>query len=327
MKKTALISGISGQDGAFLANMLLKNGYHVVGTSRDVRLANFGFLQKLNILNAIELESLSLVDLPGMINLIKKYQPVEIYNLSGQSSVSQSFAQPHLTMESIIMGTLNFLEAIRFVNDDIKFYNAGSSEMFGSSTGKVNEETRLSPQSPYAVAKAASFFEVANYREAYGLFAVTGILFNHESPFRGDNFVTKKIIRAAVEIGQGRLNKLELGNIHIKRDWGWAPEYMEAAWKMLQLPVAEDLLIATGETYSLENFLEIAFGYFNLNWKDHVVTKDSLRRPSDLDAIYADPSKAQRTLNWKSKVDFKNIINQMIEYEISGDLSPDILRF
>jgi GDPmannose 4,6-dehydratase len=299
---------------------LLKNGYHVIGTSRDVNAANFGFLKKLNIFDSIELISLSLVDLSDMINVIKKHNPIEIYNLSGQSSVSLSFAQPHNTMESIIMGTLNFLEAIRFSNKDIKFYNAGSSEMFGSSSEKVTEKTRLSPQSPYAVAKAASFFEVANYREAYGLYSATGILFNHESPFRGDNFVTKKIIRAAVKIGQGSLDKLELGNIFIKRDWGWAPEYMEAAWKMLQLPAAQDLLIASGETNSLESFLDIAFNYFNLNWKDHVITKDSLIRPSDLDAIYADPSKALQVLNWKSKVSFEKIVTNMIEYELEGKL-------
>ncbi|NOT77549.1 MAG: GDP-mannose 4,6-dehydratase [Bacteriovoracaceae bacterium] len=322
MKKTALISGISGQDGAFLARILLDNGYHVVGTSRDVSRANFDSLRKLNILDLVELVSLSPIDLMGVINTIKKYQPSEIYNLSGQSSVSVSFAQPHSTMESIIMGTLNFLEAIRFSNNAIKFYNAGSSEMFGSAAERVNEKTRLAPRSPYAVAKAASFFEVANYREAYSLFATTGILFNHESPFRGDNFVTKKIIHGAVAIANGqKKDKLELGNISIKRDWGWAPEYMTAVWKMLQLDKPHDLIIATGETHSLENFLEMAFGYFNLSWKDHVILNDSLKRPSDLDAIFADPGEAERVLKWKSKIKLNAIVKNMIEYEIDGKFS------
>lgn len=316
LKKTAIISGVSGQDGAFLANLLLEKGYHVVGTSRDVARANFDFLSKLNILDSIELVSLSPLDLMGMINTIKKHSPIEIYNLSGQSSVSLSFDQPHGTMESIIMGTLNFLEAIRFTNKEIKFYNAGSSEMFGSSSEKVTERTRLSPQSPYAVAKASSFFEVANYREAYGLFAATGILFNHESPFRGNNFVTKKIIHAAVRIGGGSNEKLELGNINIKRDWGWAPEYMDAVWRMLQLPKPQDLIIASGQTHSLEYFLELAFKYFKLDWKDHVVFKDSLRRPSDLNAIYADSGEAKRVIDWTAKVGLPQIVNSMIEYEL-----------
>lgn len=322
MKKTALISGVSGQDGAFLANILLNNGYHVVGTSRDISRANFDSLKRLKILDSIELVSLSPIDLMSVINTIKKYQPSEIYNLSGQSSVSLSFSQPHSTMESIIMGTLNFLEAIRFSNNAIKFYNAGSSEMFGSTSERVNEKTRLAPQSPYAVAKAASFFEVANYREAYNLYATTGILFNHESPFRGNSFVTKKIIHAVVAIANGKKqDKLELGNISIKRDWGWAPEYMMAVWKMLQLDKPQDLIIATGETHSLENFLEMAFGYFNLNWKDHVVLNDSLKRPSDLDAIFADPGEAERILNWKSQIKLNTIVKNMIEYEVDGKLS------
>jgi len=316
LNKTAIISGVSGQDGAFLAKLLIDKGYHVVGASRDVERASLSFLKKLKILDSIEMISLSPLDLMGMITSIKKYNPIEIYNLSGQSSVGISFQQPHGTMESIIMGTLNFLEAIRFTNQSIKFYNAGSSEMFGTSSEKVTEQTRLSPQSPYAVAKASSFFEVANYREAYGLFATTGILFNHESPFRGSNFVTKKIIHAAVRIGLGSREKLELGNINIKRDWGWAPEYMDAVWRMLQLSKPQDLIIASGETHSLEYFLDLAFQYFKLNWKDHVILKESLRRPSDLNAIYADTSQAKEVLSWSAQIRLPQIVGQMIEHEL-----------
>jgi len=316
LNKTAIISGVSGQDGAFLAKLLIDKGYHVVGASRDVERASLSFLKKLKILDSIEMISLSPLDLMGMITSIKKYNPIEIYNLSGQSSVGISFQQPHGTMESIIMGTLNFLEAIRFTNQSIKFYNAGSSEMFGTSSEKVTEQTRLSPQSPYAVAKASSFFEVANYREAYGLFATTGILFNHESPFRGNNFVTKKIIHAAVRIGLGSREKLELGNINIKRDWGWAPEYMDAVWRMLQLSKPQDLIIASGETHSLEYFLDLAFQYFKLNWKDHVILKESLRRPSDLNAIYADTSQAKEVLSWSAQIRLPQIVGQMIEHEL-----------
>lgn len=318
MKKTALISGVSGQDGAYLASFLILKGYRVIGTSRNIKSRDFDNLKKLGILNSVELISLDPTNLNEILSLVKKVKPDEIYNLSGQSSVGLSFEQPHGTMESIIMGTLNFLEAIRFVDNRIKFYNAGSSEMFGTSQERVSEKTNLSPKSPYAVAKAASYFEVANYREAYGLFAVTGILFNHESPFRGNNFVTKKIIQSAVRIGRGSKEVLELGNISIKRDWGWAPEYMEAIWKMLQHNEPQDFIIASGVTHSLEYFLELAFKYFNLNWRDHVITKQGLRRPSDLDAIFADTSKAEKVLGWKASVSLEEIVIKMIEYELRG---------
>lgn len=316
MIKTAIVSGVSGQDGAFLSKILLNNGYHVIGTSRNVETTSFDSLEKLGVKKDIELVSLSPLNLKGIIDLVEKKKPIEIYNLSGQSSVGLSFIQPHNTLESIIMGTLNFLEAIRFSGDKIKFYNAGSSEMFGNSTVPVTENTSLSPQSPYGVAKAASFFEVANYRKAYNLHASTGILFNHESPFRGENFVTKKIIKNVVSIASGSNVKLELGNINIKRDWGWAPEYMEAVYKMLQQEIPQDIIIASGETNSLEDFLEISFKYFNLNWKDYVIFEENLKRPSDLDTIYADTSKARDVLNWSSKVKFQDIVQRMLEYEL-----------
>lgn len=321
MNKKAIISGISGQDGAFLAKLLLEKGYSVLGTSRDSQACTFENLKQIKIFKDIELVTLSPTDLGGVKDLISKCKPTEVYNLSGQSSVGLSFEQPHGTMESIIMGTLNFLEAIRFNDSSVKFYNAGSSEMFGSSDGPVSDRSVLSPKSPYAVARAASFFEVANYREAYNLYAVTGILFNHESPFRGKNFVTSKIIKTAVRIKKGSTEKLELGNISIKRDWGWAPEYMEAIWKMLQMDKPQDIVIASGRTHSLEMFLELTFKHLGLYWKDHVVLKEHLKRPSDLDAIYADVTKAKEVLQWQAKLDLKEIVTKLVEFELGASLA------
>jgi len=258
--KTALICGISGQDGAYLAQWLLQQGYVVYGTSRDAQIASFRNLQKLGIYKQVYLESMALNDFRSVLQVISKVEPDEIYNLAGQSSVGLSFQQPMETLESITTGTLNLLETLRFTELPAKFYNAGSSECFGDTNGiAANETTPFHPRSPYAVAKAAAFWAVSNYREAYKLFACSGILFNHESPLRPERFVTRKIVATAVRIAQGSGEKLRLGKVSIRRDWGWAPEYVQAMWLMLQQEQADDFVIATGEDYSLEAFLIAAF--------------------------------------------------------------------
>ncbi len=314
--RTALISGISGQDGAYLAKHLLKHGYRVVGTSRDAQMSSFQNLKRLRIYDHVELTSMALNDFRSVLQAVRRYKPNEIYNLAGQSSVGLSFDQPVETMESIAMGTLNLLEVVRFMGaESIKLYNASSSECFGDTNGiPANEETPFKPRSPYAVAKSTAFWEVANYREAYNLYACSGILFNHESPLRPERFVTQKIIRTACRIAKGTEKRLSLGNLDIKRDWGWAPEYVEAMWKMMQLDHPEDFVIATGETTSLENFVEEAFKVVDLDWKDYVDSDSSLMRPSDLSVSSADPSKAKQKLNWKAETCLQKLVsNMMIE--------------
>ena len=263
-QRTALICGISGQDGTYLAQLLLEKGYRVIGTSRDAQVTTFGNLIKLGIRDRVEVASMALSDFRSVLQVLARFQPDEVYNLAGQSSVGLSFEQPVETLESISVGTLNLLEGIRFLNRDIRLYNAGSSECFGD-TGDTpaNEQTPFRPRSPYAVAKAAAFWQVANYREAYGLFACSGILFNHESPLRPERFVTQKIVRAACRIAAGSKERLTLGRLDIQRDWGWAPEYVEAMWKMLQQPQPEDFVIATGETHALQDFVAEAFAAVN----------------------------------------------------------------
>lgn len=313
--KKVLICGVSGQDGAYLSRLLLEKGYEVYGGSRDVHNTSFRNLEKLNILDKINLVSITLNDFRSVFQTINKINPDEIYNLAGQSSVALSFEQPVETMESIITGTLNLLEAIRFSGQPIKFYNAGSSECFGNADHAVDEETPFRPRSPYGVAKATAFWQVANYREAYNLYACTGILFNHESPLRKDRFVTKKIVSTAFKISQGENIKLNLGNINIHRDWGWAPEYVEAMWLMLQQDKPDDFVIATGKTTSLESFIKITFELLNLNWRDHVSFDELLMRPTDISVGYANPSKAKKILNWEAKNGITDIIKLMLDDE------------
>ncbi|MFP4087049.1 MAG: GDP-mannose 4,6-dehydratase, partial [Desulfobacteraceae bacterium] len=252
MGKTALIFGISGQDGAYLAGWLLKRGYRVAGASRDAQMSTFTNLIKLGIRDQVEVESASLKEFRSVLQVLKKVQPHEVFNLAGQSSVALSFDQPVEAFDSISIGTLNLLEAIRFLGGPIRLYNAASSECFGNTDGEAAVETTpFHPRSPYAVAKSAAFWHVANYREAYGLFACSGILFNHESPLRPKRFVTRKITDAACRIARKKQEKLTLGNISVQRDWGWAPEYVEAMWLMLQQKEPDDYVIATGETNRL----------------------------------------------------------------------------
>jgi GDPmannose 4,6-dehydratase len=314
--KKALICGVSGQDGAFLAKLLLDKGYKVYGASRDAQINSFNNLARLSLRDRIHLTSVTLNDFRSVLQALMKIQPDEVYNLAGQSSVALSFEQPVETMDSVSIGTLNLLEAIRFSDLPIKFYNAGSSECFGDTNGEAaNEKTPFAPRSPYAVAKSAAFWEVANYREAYTLFACTGILFNHESCLRPERFVTKKIVSAACRIAAGSIEKLHLGDIDIKRDWGWAPEYVEAMWLMLQQDRADDYVIATGIANSLRNFVAIAFESVGLDWNEHVVIDPRLIRPAEIAANRGDPAKAGRLLGWKARHYMPDVVRLMVDAE------------
>ena len=317
-QKTALILGVSGQDGSYLARFLLAKGYRVIGASRDAQMSSFSNLKRLGVYDRVELESVSLNDFRSVLQVLKKVRPGEVYNLAGQTSVGLSYDQPVESFESISIGTLNLLEAIRFLNIPIRIYNAGSSECFGNTEGvSANEETPFRPRSPYAVAKAAAFWHMANYREAYGLFACSGLLFNHESPLRPERFVTRKIVNAACRIAKGSGEVLELGNIEVERDWGWAPEYIEAMWLMLQQENPEDFVIATGETNKLAYFVRETFVAVDLNWHDHVRTTETLFRPTDILTVKADPGKALRKLEWKARYKMKDVARKMVEEEMS----------
>jgi GDPmannose 4,6-dehydratase len=310
--KTALICGISGQDGTYLAQLLLSKGYTVWGTSRDAQGSNFRNLQSLGIREQIKLISMVPEDFRSVFMAVKHSMPNEVYYLAGQSSVGLSFEQPAETIQSVVIGTLNMLEACRMFDKKIRLYHAGSSECFGDTQGQpANEKTTFNPRSPYAVAKASAFWLVDNYREAYSLFACTGILFNHESPLRPSRFVTQKIISAAKRIASGSVEILRLGRIDISRDWGWAPEYVEAMWLMLQQDKPDDFVIATGQSHSLEDFVRLSFSAFDLDWRIHVEQSNEFFRPTDLYISSADPSKAKNTLGWKATVTMPQVVRKM----------------
>lgn len=276
----------------------------------------FGNLTRLGIRNRITTVSIAPNDFRSVFQELKRIQPDEVYNLAGQSSVGLSYEQPVETMESISTGTLNLLEAIRFMEKPVKFYNAGSSECFGDTGGAAaDERTPFRPCSPYAVAKSAAFWQVSIYRSAYSLFACTGILFNHESPLRPERYVTRKIIAAVNRISGGSKEKLKLGNISIVRDWGWAPEYVEAMWKILQQKSPEDFVISTGESNSLEKFVMTAFAQRGLNWKEHVEVDPLLLRPTDLNQSFSNPAKAEKMLNWRARYKMNDVIRMMLEEE------------
>jgi len=315
--KKALIAGVTGQDGAYLARFLLEKGYEVVGSSRDAQMSNVRNLVRLGISDKVRLESMAMNDFRSVLQLVHRIKPDEIYNLAGQSSVALSFDQPVETLESIMLATINLMEVIRFLGLPIRFYNAGSGECFGNTLAKAaDEETPFRPRSPYAVAKAAAFWQVANYREAYGLFACTGILFNHESPLRPERFVTKKIIAAACRIAGGSEERLRLGNTTVHRDWGWAPEYVDAMWRMLQQERAEDFVIATGESHSLAEFAENAFRYFGLDWQEHTDIDSSIFRPTDIPYSCGDAHKADALLVWNAQFGMPEVVRKMIEAEL-----------
>jgi GDPmannose 4,6-dehydratase len=300
----------------------LQRGYEVFGTSRDAQVASFTNLARVGIAGRVRLESMAVTDFRSVLQVIRKVAPDEIYNLAGQSSVGLSFQQPVETLESIALGTLNILEAIRFVERPIRFYNASSSECFGDTHGvAANENTPFRPRSPYAVAKAAAFFEVANYREAYGLYACSGILYNHESPLRPERFVTRKVISAAHRIASGSGEILTLGNLDILRDWGWAPEYVEAMWLMLGQSIPMDYVIATGELNTLRSFVELAFREFDLDWQQHVRTDPAFLRPTELTGGSGDPTLARMNLGWSAKSRMADVVRMMAAAERDSALT------
>lgn len=314
--KRALICGVGGQDGSYLARLLLEKGYEVHGSSRDAQVSAFANLRALGIFDKVRKVSIAGNDFRSVLQALSRIQPDEVYNLAGQSSVGLSFEQPVETMESITIATLNLLEAIRFIGKPVRFYNAGSGECFGESGAVACDESApFRPRSPYAVAKAAASWEVANYRQAYSLFACTGILFNHESPLRPERFVTRKIVAAACRIARGSDERLALGNLDISRDWGWAPEYVEAMWLMLQRPAPGDFVIATGENHSLAEFVEFAFSELRLDWRDHVDIDPTLFRPSDLAASRGDPGKAAELLGWHAATRMHGVVRKMVQAE------------
>jgi GDPmannose 4,6-dehydratase len=317
MGKKALICGISGQDGSLLAQLLLDKGYSVVGTSRDAELSSFSKLASLGIEGKVKTCSMALTDFRSVLQVIADNAPDEVYNLAGQSSVGLSFAQPVETLESIAFGTLNLLEVLRHLGRDIRLYNASSSECFGETSpdAPATETSPFAPRSPYGVAKATAHWEVANYREAYGLFAVSGILFNHESPLRPDRFVTRKVVRAACRIAAGSDETLKLGALNVVRDWGWAEEYVDAMWRMLQLDQPTDFVIASGRSHSLEQFVERAFEHLGLDWRDHVTTDPGLLRATEIRSSYGDPSKAARLLKWRATTTFDDMLRRLVESE------------
>ena len=313
-KRTALICGVSGQDGSYLADLLLKKGYTVFGTSRDAQGSSFSNLQRLGIKDQVLYISMIPEDFRSVLVALRSSVPDEIYYLAGQSSVGLSFEQPAETIQSITLGTLNILEGCRMLDKQIKIYHAGSGECFGDNHGTpANETSPFHPMSPYAVAKSSAYWLVNNYRDAYGLYACTGILFNHESPVRPERFVTQKIVCSVKRIAQGSQEKLKLGRLDIARDWGWAPEYVEAMWLILQQDKPEDYVIATGTTITLEAFVAAAFEQAKLNWRDHVVQDTGLFRPTDLEIGRADPSKALRQLAWKADTSGVEVVKKMYE--------------
>jgi GDPmannose 4,6-dehydratase len=313
-QKTALVTGVGGQDGAYLADLLLARGYRVVGTSRDARGNRFDRLVRLGIRHRVAVETMSPVDFRSTLDVVARERPDEIYNLAGQSSVAISFERPVETFESIVVGTINLLEAIRILGLPTRLFNAGSSEMFGDTAGDPATETSaIRPRSPYGIAKATAHWQVAQYRAAYGIHACTGILFNHESPLRSERFVTQKIVAAACRIAAGEQDSVELGNLAVSRDWGWAAEYVAAMHGMLQLDEPEDLVIATGTTATLQDFVEQAFATVGLNWRRHVRRDEKLLRPNEIASIGADPSRAWRRLGWRAHATAPDVARMMVE--------------
>ncbi len=312
MTGIALIFGISGQDGSLLAKHLLAEGWVVHGTSRDAELNGFANLIRLGIRDQVTVHSANPIDFRSVIQVIERTEPAHVYNLGGQSSVGLSFEQPIETYESIVVATLNILESIRFLNSSIRFYNAASSECFGDTNVVADETTSFRPRSPYAVAKSAAFWAVANYRESYGLFAASGILFNHESPLRPLRFVTPKIVRDAAEFAfKGRTELLRLGNLDVHRDWGWAEEYVAAVHLILKHDNPDDFVVATGQSEPLRGFVAEAFAAFGLDWRAHVVSVPELNRPSEIGRSAGTAERAHRLLKWKAKVLMPEVVQRL----------------
>jgi GDPmannose 4,6-dehydratase len=309
MSKTALITGIGGQDGGYLAQLLVGKGYKVFGTSRDAGVSRYDTLTRLGVAGKVCLLSMAPNDFKSTLTAISKARPDEIYHLAGQTSVGLSFDQPSETIESITIGTLNILESLRFLAMPARFYHASSSECFGDTAGlPADENTPFNPVSPYAVAKCAAHWLVRNYREAHKMYAANGILFNHESEFRPARFVTQKVVQAAYRISRGSTEKLTLGDLSMSRDWGWAPEYVQAMWKILQADSPEDFVIATGEANSLQDFVQQAFACFELDWKEHVRHSEQLKRPNEIPWSQGNPERALKILGWQASKRMRDVV-------------------
>lgn len=318
--KTALITGVSGQGGAYLSSLLLEKGYRILGTSRDARYTDRHGLELLGISDDVEIFSLKLEQFAQTLDFVDEHRPDEIYHLASPSSVARSFQEPVETISSIVLGTVNLLESVHRTDPNIRFFNAASSEMFGECDVPITEKSVLRPKSPYAVGKSSAFLSAQNYKDAYDLFACSGIFTNFESPLRPLNYVTKKIVSGVCRIVEGDLDKLRLGNIHVQRDWGWAPEYMEAAWRMLQMDSPDDLVIGTGECNSLEDVLRFAFDEVELNYLDYIQPDGSLFRPLEIQKSVGDPSYAQEKIGWSAKTKLKDIVRQMVRAELNIEL-------
>lgn len=319
--KKALITGITGQDGSYLAELLLRKGYEVHGLIRRSSSFNTGRIDHLfcdphEWNPRLILHHGDLTDGSSLNRLLEKVEPQEIYHLASQSHVRVSFDIPEYTGDVTGLGALRLLDAIRATQIKAKFYQASSSEMFGSSPPPQNEKTPFHPRSPYACAKAYAYYLTVNYREAYGLFACNGILFNHESPRRGETFVTRKIAKAVARIRKGKESTLWLGNLDAKRDWGYAPEYVEAMWRMLQQKKPNDFVIATGESHSVNEFVQMAFEHVGMNWKNHVRIDQRYFRPSEVDHLRGDASKAKHLLGWRPKTNIKRLVHIMVDSEL-----------
>jgi GDPmannose 4,6-dehydratase len=312
---TALITGITGQDGSYLAEFLLSKGYKVVGMARRTSTVTFERIQ--HILDDIVIAQGDLHDQCSLVTALEQYEPDEVYNLAAQSFVASSWNQPVLTGEVTALGVTRLLEAIRSVNSRIRFYQASSSEMFGKVTETPQKETTpFYPRSPYGVSKVFGHWITVNYRESFGLYTVSGILFNHESPRRGLEFVTRKISRGVANIKLGLSKELHLGNLEARRDWGFAGEYVQAMWKMLQQEKPEDFVIGTGETHSVREFAELAFKCVGLNYQDYVVQDPIFLRPSEVDLLISDPSKARQKLGWEPGIKFQGLVEMMVEADL-----------
>ena len=315
MSKRALITGITGQDGSYLAEFLLDKGYDVVGMVRRSSTVNFERITHL--MDDVEFAAGDLLDQMSMIEVLQKHRPEEVYNLAAQSFVQTSFGQPVLTGETTALGVTRLLDAIRIVDDSIRFYQASSSEMFGKvHEVPQSETTPFHPRSPYGVAKVYGHWITVNYRESYDLHASSGILFNHESPRRGLEFVTRKITHGAAQIALGQATELRLGNLDAKRDWGFAGDYVEAMWRMLQQEAPDDFVICTGETHSVREFCEFAFGRAGLDYKDHVVVDERFFRPAEVDLLVGDAAKAETQLGWRPRTRFNQLVEMMVDHDL-----------
>jgi GDPmannose 4,6-dehydratase len=319
-QRRALITGITGQDGSYLAEFLLEKGYTVCGMVR--RSSSDHFERIAHLQDRVQLREGDLLDQLSIITLLNETKPHEVYNLAAQSFVPTSWEQPILTSEATALGVTRMLEAIRVVDRSIRFYQASSSEMFGKvRESPQDEKTPFYPRSPYGVAKVYGHYITVNYRESYGLFAVSGILFNHESPRRGRQFVTRKVTHGAARIKLGVGQELKLGNLEAKRDWGFAGDYVEAMWLMLQQPTPDDFVIATGETHSVRELCEVAFARVGLDWEKHVVVDQTHVRPAEVDRLIGDAGKARRVLGWSPKVSFRNLVEMMVDADVRAGSS------